>query len=1399
MCYILNKHETFTNWGRTFCFVCNPNDFVAGQMYETCIRHQNGDFTLVLRAVRHLIEYGIYTFDLAKPSNDYQIFAFPGACTQSVDLVECRRALADAYAINFEWLVHCMQSTDSACPFDCIYSAGFTSLHPYYLNLPSSDISKYFGMREIMHDEHVDAKTKLDWMSRNYERLASDASLRKSQDYDAESPTQSHALAQLTREFKQYTIDSTAQLQQTCEQHEHAMHQLRDDNAQLKHELRQDGPGVVANEATVLALQNQINEQQTTLGQHACEQDLCTQRLRAEHQSEIQQLKVEFEQVKHSHKDLLDQLDSEQTKMLELRCELERCQSEFRLYTKDSSVHLGELESANQTLQQSLRETTHANAQNERDMQQRLHENTHMNEQNERNLQQRLHDTTLANEQNERDLQQRLRETTLVNEQNERTLRETKRMLEVHANSTTSMAAYLSLLAEKESLTHQCAEFDVIRLCLHEKEQVIIDLQAENETLRTTHGVLQNEHALTVEKCDASCAELELAKQTAGQTLEKYNAASVELELVQQTAGQTLEKYDAACVELELVQQTAGRTLEKYNAACVELEQLNQAADQTQEKYDATCVELEQQKQTTDQTLEKYNATCVELEQLKQTTDQTLDTYNATCVELEQLKQTTDQTRDHTLEKYNATCVELEQLKQTADQTLEKYNASCVELAQLKQTAVQTLDKYNAACVELAHLKQTADQTRDQTQDQMRDQTRDQTQDQTRDHQLEKKYNAACAELEQLKHVLQDEIGVHASTTLSLQERACELITIRKECMHAQTQHDATLSELVAVRTELHEHSHHKDVSRSDLCADADFIGKLEDSFLGEKAAHAETSRTLQSQSRDMVAVRQALVTLQRKHDATRSELDARQNELNEVHDHHADVIRTLQVDLVDKLAVSLQVERDAHSETSNSMQVQTRELIATRQTLIQQTVKHDATRAELSSVQTEMREARDHHADVIRTLQVDVVGKLEASLQVERDAHVETSNAMHVQTRELVTTRQACTQLQHRHDATRAELSSLQNDLSEVQGHHADIIRTLQVDVVGKLEASLQVERDAHAKTSNAMQEQGRELINTRQALTHRQLQHDMTLTELEDIRNVRLVNSRETRAADDGRPTDAASRSQAFHPALIGDACDEIGLLAGNAGVDSTFVPNRGREVRQMSTPTELDDTCTIAREDKHFVPSIVELFMTTPELSTLVSVLKLADLETTLSGKGPFTVFAPTNAAFTALNPALRTSLLSPENRNQLRLVIQNHVASGAFRTADDVDTLSGLKTLQGHNLPITRYTNGVFVANVRIIAADLTCANGVVHMVDRFVITRNKHPAFERLKKSVAFSDMWEHPPFSTIRALDMHTIDALADTETLHCVINRVISLLRDSTSVTQMAALLAVYILLRRA
>ena len=133
----------------------------------------------------------------------------------------------------------------------------------------------------------------------------------------------------------------------------------------------------------------------------------------------------------------------------------------------------------------------------------------------------------------------------------------------------------------------------------------------------------------------------------------------------------------------------------------------------------------------------------------------------------------------------------------------------------------------------------------------------------------------------------------------------------------------------------------------------------------------------------------------------------------------------------------------------------------------------------------------------------------------------------------------------------------------------------------------------------------------------------------------------------------------------------------------------------------------------------PSIVELAAGNDDLSTLVAAVQAAGLVSVLSSDGPYTVFAPTNAAFAKLPEGTVESLLKSENKDQLTAILTYHVVSGKVKAADVVK-LDSAKTVEGSSITITTTDMGVKVDAANVIMTDIAASNGVVHVIDSVLL-------------------------------------------------------------------------------
>jgi uncharacterized surface protein with fasciclin (FAS1) repeats len=134
----------------------------------------------------------------------------------------------------------------------------------------------------------------------------------------------------------------------------------------------------------------------------------------------------------------------------------------------------------------------------------------------------------------------------------------------------------------------------------------------------------------------------------------------------------------------------------------------------------------------------------------------------------------------------------------------------------------------------------------------------------------------------------------------------------------------------------------------------------------------------------------------------------------------------------------------------------------------------------------------------------------------------------------------------------------------------------------------------------------------------------------------------------------------------------------------------------------------------------PDIVDIAASNEQFSTLVAAVSAADLADTLKGPGPFTLFAPTNAAFDALPAGTVESLLMPENRDQLVSILTYHVVPGNVTSDQLAGQRLDVETVQGASVRIDATGSGVHVNNARVTQADIMGSNGVIHRIDTVLI-------------------------------------------------------------------------------
>ncbi len=131
------------------------------------------------------------------------------------------------------------------------------------------------------------------------------------------------------------------------------------------------------------------------------------------------------------------------------------------------------------------------------------------------------------------------------------------------------------------------------------------------------------------------------------------------------------------------------------------------------------------------------------------------------------------------------------------------------------------------------------------------------------------------------------------------------------------------------------------------------------------------------------------------------------------------------------------------------------------------------------------------------------------------------------------------------------------------------------------------------------------------------------------------------------------------------------------------------------------------------------IVDTAVAAGDFKTLAAALKAAGLVDTLKGAGPFTVFAPTDAAFAKLPAGTVEDLLKPENKEKLVAILTYHVVSGKVM-AKDVVKLTEAKTVNGKSVKVMAKGGKVMVDSANVVKTDIQCSNGVIHVIDSVLL-------------------------------------------------------------------------------
>lgn len=170
-------------------------------------------------------------------------------------------------------------------------------------------------------------------------------------------------------------------------------------------------------------------------------------------------------------------------------------------------------------------------------------------------------------------------------------------------------------------------------------------------------------------------------------------------------------------------------------------------------------------------------------------------------------------------------------------------------------------------------------------------------------------------------------------------------------------------------------------------------------------------------------------------------------------------------------------------------------------------------------------------------------------------------------------------------------------------------------------------------------------------------------------------------------------------------------IFFAACNAGGDQAASGGEAKEAAPMTGQSGVKDDISN--------PNVVQVAVGSKDHTTLVAAVKAAELVDALSNAGPFTVFAPTNAAFDALPAGTVDDLLKPENKDKLTTILQYHVYVGGL-SADALQDGQSLGMVDGGNVKITRKDGKVYVNDKAEIVASVPASNGIIHVINAVLL-------------------------------------------------------------------------------
>jgi uncharacterized surface protein with fasciclin (FAS1) repeats len=165
---------------------------------------------------------------------------------------------------------------------------------------------------------------------------------------------------------------------------------------------------------------------------------------------------------------------------------------------------------------------------------------------------------------------------------------------------------------------------------------------------------------------------------------------------------------------------------------------------------------------------------------------------------------------------------------------------------------------------------------------------------------------------------------------------------------------------------------------------------------------------------------------------------------------------------------------------------------------------------------------------------------------------------------------------------------------------------------------------------------------------------------------------------------------------------------------------------ETKGTQTESATEATTAVGQsavQDDESAKDVVKVAAGSKDHTTLVAAVKQAELVDALSNAGPFTVFAPTNAAFDKLPKGTVEDLMKPESKEKLQDILQYHVYVGSLKT-DLMQDGQTLNQVNGGNITISKKDGKVVVNNTATIVASIPAANGIIHVIDRVLVPQAK---------------------------------------------------------------------------